>query len=61
MREYRFYLLDEHGKIFGPPSHGKFEDDAAASLHARELSDSFMLEVWTGARLVERVPPKNPF
>lgn len=52
MTEYRFYLMDEKGRIAGPPMSARCEDDAAALTQAEELTRGCDVEIWNGNRRV---------
>jgi hypothetical protein len=57
MPEYRLYRLNEVGRLMGPSIEIDAPDDAAAIAKAVEIDHAYIIEVWSGARLVSRVDP----
>ncbi|MBR0874289.1 hypothetical protein JQ633_28310 [Bradyrhizobium tropiciagri] len=57
MAVYRVYVLDEAGRVAGPPHILDCADDDEAALRARQYLDGQVVEVWAGARLVIALKP----
>jgi hypothetical protein len=57
MSEYRLYRLNEVSRLLGPAIEIDVPDDAAAIARAVEIDHAYIIEVWSGARLVSRVDP----
>jgi hypothetical protein len=52
MTDYRFYSLDERGKVFTPPVVLKCRDDDEALLQGKTLLGEHPMEIWDGGRRV---------
>jgi hypothetical protein len=52
MTDYRFYSLDERGKVFIPPTILKCRDDDDALVQGQVLVGDFPNEIWDGGRRV---------
>jgi hypothetical protein len=59
MAEYRAYPIDRAGHVAAPPTVITAEDDETALAQARQMVDGKDLEIWSGARLVGRVPSSH--
>jgi hypothetical protein len=55
MTDYRFYPLDERGKVFVPPTILKCRDDDDALVQGQVLVGDFPIEIWDGGRRVGRL------
>lgn len=60
MREYRFYVLDAEGHVFGPAQITGCSDDDDAIQKAAELLDKRAIEIWDGPRRVACLKPGEP-
>ena len=54
MREYHFYLLDQHSQIKSTKI-AQLADDLAALEFAQQLKSPADIEIWHGAHLVTRL------
>jgi hypothetical protein len=54
--DYRAYVVGPEGRFSRPPHIFSAENDDAALEHARQLVDGYDIELWSGARLVFRLP-----
>jgi hypothetical protein len=54
--DYRAYVVGPDGHFFEPPRIFSAESDDAALECALQFVDGYDVEVWTGARLVCRLP-----
>jgi len=57
MHEYRFFLIDQNGRIAGPATILECLDDRAAVAQAQQHLNGRAVEVWNGARMVVRLDP----
>ena len=55
MPDYRIYFLDRNGRIAGPPEIISCEDDEQAKKTARQYLDRKDIELWAGARMVDKI------
>ena len=52
MTYYRFYSLDERGKVFVPPAVLQCSDDEDALVQGQTLVREHPIEIWDGGRRV---------
>jgi hypothetical protein len=52
MTDYRFYSLNERGKVSTPPTILKCRDDDDALAQGQVLIGEFPIEIWDGGRRV---------
>ena len=52
MANYRFYSLNERGKIVMPPTIMDCRDDLEALAHGQSITGEFPVEIWDGGRRV---------
>ena len=52
MTDYRFYALDDSGKVSTPPVILKCDDDDEALSQAKNLVGEWPIEIWEGRRRV---------
>ncbi len=52
MTYYRFYQINQRGKVFTPPTILKCRDDEEALSQGRDLVGEFPVEIWDGGRRV---------
>lgn len=57
MAEYRLYVLDDEGHVFGPAEIAKCAMDSEATELAGKRLNKFPVEVWQEARRVVRLQP----
>jgi hypothetical protein len=57
MREYKFYLVRNDGRVEGSPRGIELPDDLAALKEARSLANDHDVEIWQGARIVAYLAP----
>lgn len=55
MPEYRFYYLEQDGRVVCSRANPILDDDATAVAHAEKLIDGEAVEVWEGQRLAASV------
>lgn len=55
MPYYRVYFLDRKGRIAGPPEIIDCEDDDHAKKTARQDHGEKDIELWDGARMVDKI------
>ena len=60
MAAYRFYKLNESGRIFTAPVVADCRDDAEAFRRAQQLATDSTVEIWSGQRLVGLVQAGRP-
>lgn len=53
---YRFYKLDQNGKMFAPPAIVECADDDEAVLHGQTLAGECAIEIWQLNRRVAVIP-----
>jgi hypothetical protein len=56
---YRFYQINQRGKVFTAPTILKCRDDDEALAQGRDLVGEFMVEIWDGGRRVGALGPKR--
>ena len=49
---YRFYQINQRGKVFAAPTILKCRDDEEALSQGRDLAGEFPVEIWDGGRRV---------
>ncbi len=54
--EYNFFAMNDSG-VIDTARRLRFNDDVAATQHARDMHHTGRVEVWTGKRQVCIVPP----
>ncbi len=59
MADYRLYFLDDTGRI-RDAADLESEHDEAALAHALTRHDGRAMEIWSGARMVGKIPGKPP-
>jgi hypothetical protein len=60
MPEYRIYMLTAGNEIAGPGVEVDCQSDDEAVTHARGLLNGQDLEIWSGTRIVTRLPSAGP-
>lgn len=60
MTDYRFYQLDQRGKVFTAPTVLQCRDDDEAISQGQGLVGEFPLEIWDGGRRVGTLGPEQP-
>jgi hypothetical protein len=55
---YRVYILDQDGRVAGPPRILDCADDAEAVRQARQHLDGKVVEIWEAARRVIALEPE---
>jgi hypothetical protein len=59
MTDYRFYSLDEQGRVFAPPTILKCRDDDEALAQGQDLVGEFPIEIWDGDRRVSTLAAEH--
>jgi len=54
--DYRAYVVGPDGHVIRPPHIFSAENDDAALEHTRQFVDGYDIELWSGARLVLKLP-----
>ncbi len=57
MNEYRLYFLDKENHVVRREEFQQADDEQAIA-HAKQFLDGKALELWSGARLINRLEPK---
>ena len=58
MTGYQLYFLNTAGAVVRREEFD-FENDAEALAHAKQFVDGLALELWSGARIIARMNPRN--
>jgi hypothetical protein len=59
MTDYRFYQLDQRGKVFTAPTILQCRDDDEAISQGQGLVSDFPVEIWDGDRRVGTLGPEQ--
>jgi hypothetical protein len=59
MTHYRFYRIDQRGKVFSVPTVLRCRDDDEAISQGQGLAGEFPLEIWDGSRRVRTLGPEQ--
>lgn len=57
--DYRFYSLDERGKVFTAPTVLNCRDDDEALSQGQSLVGDYQIEIWDGGRRVGTLGPEQ--
>lgn len=59
MTYYRFYQINQRGKVFAVPTILQCRDDEEALSQGRDLVGEFLVEIWDGGRRVGTLGPER--